>query len=140
MLQKNTLEDILILVQQKHQLNLQELKKNRDNGYYKTFLESDHFFDAITHEVEEAKKENIPNNSIYLEDELGDILWDYMNLLYFLDQEGKISQENIFERCIKKYSERTEWLKNGILWNDVKYTQKENLEKEHRTKYSSHNL
>ncbi|MDR1944995.1 MAG: hypothetical protein LBQ59_02680 [Candidatus Peribacteria bacterium] len=38
-------------------------------------------------EVEEAKDQYKDNNSVYLEDELGDIFWDFFCLTYSLQNE-----------------------------------------------------
>ncbi|MDR2416184.1 MAG: nucleotide pyrophosphohydrolase [Candidatus Peribacteria bacterium] len=70
------------------------------------------YFRELRKEVDEALAENTENNSVYLEDELGDIFWDYIMLLNALTSEGKItSVENVFERCYQKFSERIN--KNG---------------------------
>lgn len=90
------------------------------------------YFDEIKKELDEVHEELIKNRNVYLEDELGDVLWDYLNLLKNLEKEGKIELENVFERCNKKYSERLIGRKNGELWNDIKKKQKEELEKEQK--------
>lgn len=82
------------------------------------------YFDGIKEEIDEVQKELKKNRKVYLEDELGDVLWDYLNLLKNLDKENRIEFEKVFERCHKKYSERLTGRKNGELWNDVKKRQK----------------
>jgi NTP pyrophosphatase (non-canonical NTP hydrolase) len=65
------------------------------------------YFEEIRKEIDEAEAENKENNTIYLEDELGDIFWDYMMLLNALASEGKITNiEKVFERCYQKFSGR----------------------------------
>ena len=65
------------------------------------------YFKKIREEIEEAQDENKDSNQVYLEDELGDIVWDYFMLCNALIQEGKISNiENVLKRCYKKFSER----------------------------------
>jgi NTP pyrophosphatase (non-canonical NTP hydrolase) len=65
------------------------------------------YFEEIRKEIDEAEAENRDKNQIYLEDELGDVFWDYVMLLNALASEGKISSiEKVFERCHKKFSER----------------------------------
>lgn len=57
--------------------------------------------------MEEVREEFFPENQIYLEDELGDVLWNYFCFLKSLEMEGKISSvEKIFERSYIKLSER----------------------------------
>jgi hypothetical protein len=57
-----------------------------------------------------------------------------MNLLYFLEHEWKIKTNKITTRCLKKYSERTLWLKDWISWDDIKTIQKQKLLEEHNKK------
>jgi NTP pyrophosphatase (non-canonical NTP hydrolase) len=65
------------------------------------------YFDQIRKEIDEAEAENRDKNQVYLEDELGDVFWDYLMLLNALASEGKISSiEKVFERCHKKFTER----------------------------------
>ena len=73
-------------------------------------------------EFEEEKR-------VYLEDELGDVFWDYICLLESLEQTGKISKQKVFERCYTKFSERlnvTDGSDNGD-WQEVKKKQKERI-------------
>lgn len=88
-------------------------------------------------EIQEAKAEVKENNSVYLEDELWDIFWDYLCLIETLKNEGKITNlEKVFERCYKKFSERIDektWKNRD--WQEVKKLQKEKLKKEHFEKY-----
>lgn len=44
------------------------------------------YSNGIIDEIAEITEEVKENNAIYLEDELGDILRDYMNLLHVLEQ------------------------------------------------------
>lgn len=95
------------------------------------------FFTEILKEIQEAKDEVKENNSVYLEDELGDIFWDYLCLIETLKREWKIeSTENVFKRCYKKFSWRIDeetWVNRD--WQAVKKAQKEELKKEHFEKY-----
>jgi hypothetical protein len=70
MLNESILNQILTQIQEKHKINLDQIKDYPNDEYYKPYIVSDHYFDAIKDEVEEAKKESHTNNSIYLEDEL----------------------------------------------------------------------
>jgi NTP pyrophosphatase (non-canonical NTP hydrolase) len=98
------------------------------------------YFKSVKEELEEAKEEYKENNSIYLEDELWDVLWTYLCLLYSLENEWKITDvDKVFERCYEKFIERV-W-ENGDnywdwLWDEIKKKQKERKKKEHKEKYS----
>ncbi len=98
--------------------------------WYETYLK------WIIEEIEEMKDEIKLNNSVYLEDELGDVFWDYVCLLHSLQKRWYISSvEKVFERSYKKFSERieanrqTDWCKREC-WKDVKKRQKEELKNE----------
>jgi len=116
---------------------IQEFIDTKNKWYYwhKTYV------DWIDDEWQEAKDEIKPNNSVYLEDELWDVFWDYMCLLNSLEQEWLISsQEKVFERCYKKFSERIWAVRQSIPWQDWIWKQvkeKQNLEKakEHKEKH-----
>ncbi|MDR2190148.1 MAG: hypothetical protein LBP53_02970 [Candidatus Peribacteria bacterium] len=80
--------------------NFQRQKDDRYQG-------AQTYFTEIRKEIDEAQDENKADNTIYLEDELGDIFWDYITLLNALASEGKItSPEKVFERCYQKFSGR----------------------------------
>lgn len=95
------------------------------------------FFEEILKEIEEAKAEVKEKNSVYLEDELWDIFWDYLCLLETLKKEWKIeSIENVFQRCYKKFSWRIiEETWESRNWQEIKKIQKEELKNEHLKKY-----
>lgn len=95
------------------------------------------FFEEILKEIEEAKAEVKEKNSVYLEDELWDIFWDYLCLLETLKKEWKIeSIENVFKRCYKKFSWRIiEETWESRNWQEIKKIQKEELKNEHFEKY-----
>lgn len=81
-------------------------------------------------EIEEVREELDSGRQCYLEDELGDVLWDYLNLLYNLEDEGKISLISVFKRASKKYDERIATIANGGSWASIKEKQKARLAKE----------
>ena len=91
--------------------------------------------DAIVKEAQEVKEEIKPNNSPYLEDELGDILWGWIALVEKLKRQGFVgTHEDIFRRMLKKYQERIEPLDGTMrdydTWKEVKERQKQSLEEE----------
>ena len=91
---------------------------------------SETFFEEIKKEIEEAEIEAKNQKQIFLEDELGDIFWDYMNLLVNLENEKKINFEKVFERSTKKYAQRINAIEDNISWDKIKKIQKEELKKE----------
>ncbi len=99
------------------------------------------YFEWIKDETEEVFEEMRENNSVYLEDELGDILFAYLSLLENLEKEWKItSLENVIFRSEKKIWERVgaiKWIEWSFLasWDEVKKRQKEELKMEHEEKY-----
>jgi NTP pyrophosphatase (non-canonical NTP hydrolase) len=102
------------------------------------FYEGPHtYVKWIRDELEEAEIEIKDNNSVYLEDELWDVFWDYICLLHSLKKEWKIqSIDNVFERCYKKYVQRVgkEW-NWGKQWWKIKNKQKDELKLEHKKLY-----
>jgi len=99
------------------------------------------YFEGWKEETKEVLEEIKENNSVYLEDELWDVLYDYLSLLKHLEKEWKISSlENVILRSEKKIWERVGALKwkSGCLWkcwDEVKKRQKEELRREHGEKY-----
>lgn len=95
------------------------------------------YWKAIKWEIKEAKDENKKNNSVYLEDELWDIFWDYMCLLASLEREGKItSVDKVFERAYSKFSWRIQddWSYRWD-WKTIKDEQKKKRKEEHEKLY-----
>ena len=118
---------------------LEILASKRINTFYHTkhdfYKGSQTYFEEIHKEINEAEAENKINNKIYLEYELGDIFWDYMCLLQSLKAEWKIeSVESILERTYHKFIQRVwedgSW--KGIIWDDIKKIQKQDMEDEHK--------
>ena len=102
---------------------------NKNKVYWYSWSET--FWKAIEKEIKEAKE--VLDNKVYLEDELWDVLRDYLCLLYALESEGKItSAEKVFERCWRKFSERVnvEDGSDNWDWEKIKRVQKERLKKE----------
>lgn len=95
------------------------------------------YISEIRKEIEEVVEELPKNRPCYLEDELGDVLWDYLNIILCLEKEAGVTIEDILSRACKKYNERISGIENGKLWKDIKSKQKEDLafeqEKQNRT-------
>ena len=112
-----------------------------DIGYTKDRYQwSKTYFDGIIIETEEAAQENKSNNHIYLEDELGDIFWNFCCLLSSLEREGKISaRDAVFHRASEKFIQRVgDDGCGGHEWEQVKAEQKINRKKEHEQFYNTH--
>lgn len=108
------------------------LHNEDDKGFYKW---NQTFIDWIKDELQEVKYEIKRNNSVYLEDELWDIMWNYFCLLHSLEEDKLIDEQKVFARCYKKYSERlahNPWINQ---WNEVKAKQKLELKKQHKEKH-----
>lgn len=119
---------LLALVEQKAQYD-------QSNPRYQG---AESYFQGLSDEVAEVKAELLPNNTVYLEDELGDILRDYLNLLTALKQEWKITSiEQVVSRAEKKYAQRLEAViaQGAKGRTTVKKQQKADLELENQQKY-----
>ncbi|MDD3145418.1 MAG: MazG nucleotide pyrophosphohydrolase domain-containing protein [Candidatus Gracilibacteria bacterium] len=97
------------------------------------------YLDGIRDELYEVEDEIKEKNSVYLEDELGDVFWNYLCLLHSLENEGKITNaEKVFERCYKKFGERVGYDGDGgHNWQEVKDKQKQELKLEHNKLYKN---
>ena len=107
------------------------LVKKWDGDFYHG---SDTFVKWIESEMQEMKDELKTGNQVFLEDELGDIFWDYICLLENLEAEWKIQKTRVFDRCYEKFSERLnpDGSNNGD-WYEVKKKQKEKLKREQQS-------
>lgn len=132
----NILQKLLELTKDKYNTNIDQCNKEPLSEYHRKYISWKFYFDLMKDEIDEAEKEFRKDNTIYLEDELGDILWDYLNLLHCLEEEWYISKEKVFERCLEKYTQRTRGIQNWISWDEIKHQQKQKLADEHSKKYS----
>lgn len=83
--------------------------------------------DWLIDEIDEVKEEYIEKKQVYLEDELCDVIWSIFRMIEIMDRENSVDKTRIFDRVIKKYSERIKWLENWKQWNDIKKIQKAEL-------------
>lgn len=81
----------------------------------------------LVDEIDEAKEEYIEKKQVYLEDELCDVVWSIFRMIEIMDRENSVNKSRIFDRVIKKYSERIWWLEQWKKWNDIKKIQKAEL-------------
>ena len=84
-------------------------------------------FDWLLDEIEEAKEEIVAKKKVYLEDELCDVVWTIFRIIELLDRDSSIDKSKVFDRVIKKYSERVYGLDEWKKWNDIKKVQKAEL-------------
>lgn len=85
---------------------------------------------AIGKEVEEVREEIAQDRLCYLEDELGDVLWNYLNVLKALQREKGIDPQKVLDRACKKYEQRVSAIESGSSWEAIKSQQKEALSEE----------
>ena len=85
----------------------------------------------IKKEIQEVIEEIPRNRRCYLEEELGDVLWDYLNILFALEKESNIDISSVFVRACKKYEERISGIESGKLWAEIKAMQKASLAAEY---------
>lgn len=81
----------------------------------------------IRKELVEVEQELDSGRLCNLEYELGDVLWDYLNLLVALEKEQGINTESVFLRASKKYEQRVSGIENGLSWQEIKARQKQEL-------------
>jgi NTP pyrophosphatase (non-canonical NTP hydrolase) len=110
---------------------LSELKLKRDlKGTWSSG--SSTYFKALFDELDEVSEELHSDRQCYLEDELGDVLWDYLCLLKHLENENKVDIKSLLQRAKKKYDRRMTGILNGETWENIKSEQKQLLEEEQR--------
>lgn len=64
-------------------------------------------------EIEEVEAELARGNRKKLEEELGDIAWDYFNLLMLAEKKKGVKMSNVFSRMMKKVKHRKPYLFSG---------------------------
>jgi hypothetical protein len=122
-----TCTELIALAREKYLID-----KKRNEAKY---LDLKWMLDEIIAEVEEVRAEIKERNSVFLEDELGDILWGIVVAAVRLEKMEYItSAEKIVERALQKYTERIAPLEGNISddehWERVKQQQKIALRKE----------
>ncbi len=102
----------------------------------------DIYLKEIINEIGEVKVEIRDDNVIYLEDELGDVFWDYLMILKFLEKEKKTrSVKEVFAHAIEKYKEIYQIFETDNIddtdrmWLEIKNKQKKELKERHKELY-----
>ena len=111
---------------------IHHLHNEDDKWWYKW---NQTYIEWIKDELEEVNDEIKQNNTVYLEDELWDIMWNYFCLLHSLKEDKLIDEEKVFDRCYKKYSERLANNPWPGQWDKIKAIQKLELKNEHKEKH-----
>lgn len=91
---------------------------------------SETYLSEIQKELVEVEEEIPKQRFCYLEDELADVLWDYLNIVLALEDEAGVDFNSVLERACRKYEERISGIENGQLWKEIKVRQKKVLESE----------
>lgn len=107
-------------------------QKNKIDQQSDWFNGSETYLDEIRKELIEVEEELSLNRRCYLEEELGDVLWDYLNILLSLEKEKGIDVERVFQRSLKKFGERIEGIQCGKTWASIKQAQKKELAEQYR--------
>ena len=108
------LETLLKIVKRKSALDQGNTWSNGSSTY----------LEEIKKEVDEVIEEMPKQRDCYLQDELADVLWDYLNVLQAIEQERGISIDSVLTRACDKYEERISGLESGKTWAEVKQGQK----------------
>jgi NTP pyrophosphatase (non-canonical NTP hydrolase) len=81
-------------------------------------------------EIEEVEVEIKNGSERSLAEELGDVLWDYLNLVKCLEEERGIFFQDVFRISEEKYDERISGIEQGRSWKEIKQEQKMRTEKD----------
>ena len=117
----NYLQDLIEIAKKKQKLD--------QNGSWSDGSAT--YLAEIRKELSEVEEEIEQGRRCYLEDELGDVLWDYLNILLALEKEQDISLESVFRRSLRKFDQRVSTISQGGRWQDIKTIQKNELAKEY---------
>ncbi|HAS6347253.1 nucleotide pyrophosphohydrolase [Vibrio sp. IRLE0018] len=102
-------------------------KYDQSNTWY---LGPQTYLHELKKEVDEVLEEIPRARTCYLEDELADVLWDYLNAVLALEKESDVRLDSILRRAHLKYDQRVAAIESGSDWDNVKATQKQALEQE----------
>lgn len=86
---------------------------------------------GLKDEVDEVIDEIDRQRACYLEDELGDLLWNCLNATVALENAGQVSLESVLARACRKFEMRLSGLEAGRTWEDIKHEQQAALAREH---------
>lgn len=110
------------------EIAVRKVKFDITNSWYNG---SETYLSEIKNEVEEVIEEIPKQRNCYLEEELGDVLWDYLSILLALEKESGINISPVLSRACTKYEERISGIESGQLWADIESKQKASLAAEY---------
>lgn len=102
-----------------------------------TKYDSHLYIEEMKKELDEVLVELQNGTRVHLEDELGDVLWDFCNIVVALEKNGSISLHEVFRRSCEKYEQRISGIEQGKRWEDIKKEQKKQLKFEEQNNSSS---
>ncbi len=118
-------------------IQLSEVKYQHEIELQNEYSSRKPYLEEIKKEINEVTEEIKKHNHIYLEDELADVLRDYINLLVGLKNEWYISKVNsVIETCKEKYGKRISDKLEGIVREETKKQQKKDLKERHSKYYN----
>lgn len=118
-------------------IQLSEVKYQHEIELQNEYSSRKPYLEEIKKEINEVTEEIKKHNHIYLEDELADVLRDYINLLVGLKNEWYISNVNsVIETCKGKYGKRISDKLEGIVREETKKQQKKDLKERHSKYYN----
>ncbi len=113
----NELQQLLQIAKRKHQID-------QRSGWGQGGLT---YLHDIKTEVDEVLEEMPKARRCYLEDELADVLWNYVNVLTALDSRGEIAIESVLRRACDKFEQRVAGIESGQSWQAIKVRQQAEL-------------
>ena len=108
-------------------------KLNVENCPWCNTKKSDYYFERLKEEVDELSDALEKKDFDNTEEEIGDVLWDTLTLIYILEKEGKVDSKRVIDRLIEKFDRRKPWLLKGEkvtsqeasrIWNEAKSLEK----------------
>lgn len=108
-------------------------KFDKDSGWAQG---AERYLEGLEKEITEVREEMSSNRRCYLEDELGDLLWNLANSLTWLEAEERIDIDAVLMRAVRKYEARMDTIENGGFWRDIKAVQKAELKREYQAQGS----
>ncbi|RXJ71512.1 nucleotide pyrophosphohydrolase [Veronia nyctiphanis] len=90
------------------------------------------YLDAVKNEIDEVSEELSKSRHCYIEDELGDVLWGFLNTVAALEKTHDVNLDSVISRAFNKYNQRISAIENNEPWDEVKKSQKRALEEEYK--------
>lgn len=115
-------EQLLALVRRKHTFDQQHTWSQGASTY----------LNSLPDELLEVQHELTTGRSLYLEEELGDVLWVYLNAVIALESEKGVNLDKVLARAVRKFKERLAVIEAGGSWDAIKQQQKALLAAEQR--------